>query len=161
MLAQLTGWDWFVIAVLTLSVGIGLLRGLVRTIFAVGAWLAGLVGSAIATPQLWLHVGETVPVWLIYLATFLLLFLTVRLLGTTLARAMRGVGLGGADRLLGGVLGAARAMLIVLLVAVGGHVGGFSREPAWQRALSRPLLDAMVYWVEPLLPERITGIRRT
>jgi membrane protein required for colicin V production len=160
MLASLTAWDWFVVVVFCLSIVLGLLRGLVRTVFALGAWFVGLVGAALAGPQLLPYVGASIPGWVVYLAAFVVLFLAMRVLGTLVAKALRGLGLGGADRLLGGALGVARALLIVLLVAVGGHVAGLSREPAWQRATSRPLLDAMVRWVEPLLPERVSGVRR-
>jgi membrane protein required for colicin V production len=157
----LTGWDWFVIGVVALSVVFGLLRGLVRTLFALGAWIGGLLGTPFAGAALLPHVGASVPAWVVYGAVFVGLFVSIRLVGSIAARALRGLGLGGADRALGGVLGVARALLIVLLVAVGAHVAGMSREPAWQRAMSRPLLDAIVDWVEPLLPERISGIRRT
>jgi membrane protein required for colicin V production len=161
MLAALTAWDWFVIVVVALSVGFGLLRGMVRTVFALGAWLVGLLGAAIAAPQLLPFASSAVPGWVVYLGAFLVLFVAMRIAGSLLARALRGLGLGNADRLLGAALGIARALLIVLVVAVGGHVAGLSRDASWQRALSRPLLDAMVAWAEPLLPERITGVRRT
>jgi hypothetical protein len=32
---------------------------------------------------------------------------------------------------------------------------------AWRTAISRPLLDAIVDWVEPYLPGRVSGVRQT
>jgi uncharacterized membrane protein required for colicin V production len=65
------------------------------------------------------------------------------------------------DRLLGGAIGAARALIIVLIVALLGHLAGLSRQPEWQQAWSRPLLDVLVQWAEPFLPERVSGVQQT
>jgi membrane protein required for colicin V production len=160
-LAGVTGWDWFVLAVFVLSVGLGLFRGLVRTVFAFGAWVIGLLGVPLASPFLVGLLPAEVPRAVIYVLVFVLLFVAVRMVGGLAARAMRGVGLGGADRFLGAVLGIGRAVIIVLLVALGAHLAGLSKESAWQQAMSRPLLDGLVGWAEPFLPERISGVRRT
>jgi membrane protein required for colicin V production len=92
---------------------------------------------------------------------FLALLIGVRMLGGLAARALHGVGLGGIDRLLGAALGTARALIIVLLVALAAHMNGMSKEAAWQQAWTRPLLDRLVSWAEPFLPERLSGIRQT
>jgi membrane protein required for colicin V production len=157
----LTGWDWFVIGALVVSVAFGLVRGLVTTVFALAAWVVGLIGTPIAGWYAMPYVYAGVPDWVIYVAAFILLFVAVRLVGGLLARGLRGVGLGGLDRVLGGVIGVARAALVVLLAAVGGHLTGMSHEPSWQRAVSRPLLDGLVQWAEPYLPDATRGIRRT
>jgi membrane protein required for colicin V production len=156
----LTGWDWFVLAVFALSVGVGVWRGLVRTVFALGAWVVGLFGVALLSPTVAPWMPAELPPAVGYVALFLVLFVLVRVLGAMVARALHGIGLGGADRLLGAGLGVARALLVVLLAAIGAHLAGYSREPAWTRALSRPLLDGLVQWAEPLLPERLSGVRK-
>jgi membrane protein required for colicin V production len=161
MLDAVSGWDWFVGIVLVLSVAIGVVRGLVRTVFALGAWVIALLGVPIAGPPLDRALPEAVPQMVAWLIVFLLLFVAVRMLGALAARALHGIGLGGADRLLGAVVGVARAVLVVLVVAVGAHLAGFSKQPAWKQAMSRPLLDALVQWAEPFLPERVSGVRRT
>jgi membrane protein required for colicin V production len=161
MPGAITGWDWFVAIVLLLSVGIGAVRGLVRTVFALGAWAVALLGVPIGAAPLARLLPEAVPQPVIFLLLFLVLFVAVRMLGALAARALHGVGLGGADRLLGAVLGVVRAAIVIVVVAVGAHLGGFSKHPAWTQALSRPLLDALVQWAEPFLPERLSGVRRT
>lgn len=157
----ITGWDGFVAIVLLLSVGIGAVRGLVRTVFALGAWAVALLGVPLAGPPLARVLPEGLPQALIFLSVFLLLFVAVRMLGSLAAKALHGIGLGGADRLLGAVLGLVRAAIVILVVAVGAHLAGFSNHPAWTQALTRPLLDALVHWAEPFLPERVSGVRRT
>lgn len=160
MIDAFTGWDLFIAIVLLLSVGVGAWRGLVRTVFALGAWVVGLLGVPLAGPPLARVLPDAVPMAMSYLIVFLLLFVAVRMLGAIASRALHGIGLGGADRLAGGLLGLARSVLVVLIVAVGAHLLGFSKQPAWTQALSRPLLDAMVQWAEPFLPERLSGVRK-
>jgi membrane protein required for colicin V production len=157
----LSPWDWFVSVVAILSIGIGAFRGLVRTVFALAAWATALLGVPLAGPPLIRALPEAVPHAVSYLVVFLLLFIAVRTLGALAAKALRGIGLGGADQLLGALLGAVRAVIVVTIVALGAHLAGYSKYPAWTQALSRPLLDAAVQFSEPFLPERLSGVRRT
>jgi hypothetical protein len=46
-LGSVTGWDWFVILVLSGSVLLGLWRGLIRTVFGLAAWVIALVGGPV------------------------------------------------------------------------------------------------------------------
>ena len=161
MLDAVTGWDWFVVAVVVLSVGFGLIRGLVRTVFALAAWAVGLLGVPLIAPHAMRVMPDALPGPIVYLLIFIVLFVVVRMLGSMAARGLRGLGLGGADRLLGAVLGTLRAAIVILLAALGAHLAGYSRHPAWTQALTRPLLDGLVQRAEPFLPERLSGVRRT
>lgn len=161
MIGALTGWDWFVLATAVLSVGWGLFRGLVRTVFALAGWVVALLGTPLLMGWLQPWLPQALPTPVLAVVTFLVLLIGVRLLGGLAARALHGVGLGGLDRLLGGALGTVRAVIIILLVALVAHLNGLSREPAWQQAWSKPLLDRLVRWAEPFLPERLSGVRQT
>lgn len=160
MLDAITGWDWFVAIVVVLSVGFGLMRGLVRTVFALAAWGAGMLGVPLFAPHAARMVPEAIPGPVVYLLIFLALFVSVRMLGSLAARGLRGLGLGGVDRLLGAALGTVRAAIVILLVALGAHLAGYSTRPSWTQALSRPLLDGLVQRAEPFLPARLSGVRR-
>ena len=161
MLEAITGWDWFVAIVVVLSVGFGLMRGLVRTVFALAAWGVGLLGVPLIAPHALRLLPDAIPNPVVYLLIFIALFVAVRMLGSLAARGLRGLGLGGADRLLGAVLGTLRAAIVILLAALGAHLAGYSKHPSWTQALSRPLLDGLVQRAEPFLPERLSGVRRT
>lgn len=161
MLDAITGWDWFVAIVVVLSVGFGLMRGLVRTVFALAAWVVGLLGVPLFAPHVVALLPDAVPRPVVYFLIFLVLFVAVRMLGSLAARGLRGLGLGGADRLLGAVLGTLRAAIVILLAALGTHLAGYSKHPSWTQALTRPLLDGLVQRAEPFLPERLSGVRRT
>ena len=161
MLDAITCWDWFVAIVVVLSVGFGLMRGLVRTVFALAAWGVGLLGVPLISPYALRMLPDAVPHPVVYFLVFLVLFVAVRMLGSLAARGLRGLGLGGADRLLGAALGTLRAAIVILLAALGTHLAGYSKHPSWTQALSRPLLDGLVQRAEPFLPERLSGVRKT
>jgi membrane protein required for colicin V production len=160
-LGSVTGWDWFVILVLSGSVLLGLWRGLIRTVFGLAAWVIALVGGPVLTPLLVERTGMQEHVWVVLVLLMLALLIGTRLIGAVLARAVSKVGLGIADRGLGGVLGALRAFILILLAATAAHVTQLDQRHAWREAHTRPLLDAIVSWVAPYLPERMSGIRRT
>ncbi|MCC7059353.1 MAG: CvpA family protein [Burkholderiaceae bacterium] len=152
--AALTGWDYFVVAALLISIALGVMRGLVRTVFALAGWVIALLGAPLAAGPLLAATGWALHPLFVVALLFFVLLVSVRLLGALIARALARVGLGSLDRALGAALGVVRAMIIVLLVALVGHHLGADRAPAWQNAWSRPLLDALLAWIEPHLPSR-------
>ncbi len=164
-LAPFTGWDWFVIAALIVSTTLGLFSGLVRTVFALAGWVIALVGAPLATPAAIHATGWTLHPLLVMAILFFALLIFVRLLGAMLSAMLARAGLGGLDRVLGGLLGVARALLIVAVAAVVASALGAQHDPAWQRALSRPLLEQLVMLADPWLPEHggvsASGLRRT
>ncbi|RPH64850.1 MAG: hypothetical protein EHM83_07565 [Burkholderiales bacterium] len=157
----LTGWDYFVIATLLISIALGLLRGLVRTVFALAAWVVALLGAPLVTGPLLAATGWALHPLFVAVLVFFALLISVRLTGGLVARALAKVGLGLADRSLGAVLGVVRALIIVTVVALAGRHLGADRETAWQQALSRPLLDELVSWVMPYLPSRTEKVKQT
>ena len=159
-IAALTGWDYFVIATLFISIALGLLRGLVRTVFALAGWVVALVGAPLVSGPLLAVTGWSLHPLFVGVLVFFALLVSVRLLGALIARALAKVGLGMADRSLGALLGVARALIIVTVVALVGRHLGADREPAWQQALSQPLLDELVSWVMPYLPARSEPARQ-
>jgi membrane protein required for colicin V production len=159
--AALTGWDWFVTLVCLLSVLLGLWRGMVRTVFGLAAWIVALIGAPMLGPGLVETAGLQAHPWVVFTTLFVALLVGVRVLGSLLARAMGSIGLGGADRGLGAALGAARALVVITLAVAGARALDLHHTEAWRTSLSRPLLDRLVLWIEPYLPQRISGIRET
>lgn len=160
-MSSLTGWDWFVVLVMLGSIAVGLWRGLIRTVFGLGAWVVGLVGAPLAAPAAIEATGMQAHPWVVLVVMFVALFVTIRLMGSMVARLLGKIGLGGADRGLGALLGAARAVLLLLVVAVAARALKLDETASWREAHSRPLLDALVHLAEPYLPQRIGGVRET
>lgn len=164
-IAPFTGWDWFVMAALLVSTALGLFSGLVRTVFALAGWVIALVGAPLATPATIAATGWTLHPLFVMVILFFLLMVCVRLIGVLLSAALSRVGLRGVDRVFGALLGVARGLLVVGVAAVAASLLGAQQDPAWQRAVSRPLLEQLVMLADPWLPERrgvsASGLRRT
>lgn len=143
------------------SVGLGVWHGFVRTVFSLASWAVAVVGTPPLAP--WAATpffsGPPGPGW--YALVFVVLLLGTRLAGSLLATLLRKAGLGLADRSLGAAIGAARALLVVGALAVVAQGLGMTGSSAWERSLSRPLLDGIVRWAEPWLPQRDADVRRT
>jgi len=159
--SSLTGWDWFILIVSGGSILLGLLRGMVRTVFGLAAWGVALLGTPLLAPAAVDVSAMQQHPWVVFVLLFIAIFAVVRLAGALLARALGKLGLGGADRGLGALLGAARALVLIALVAVLARAMDLHRSADWREAVSRPLLDAIVHWAEPYLPARVGGVRRT
>lgn len=162
---QLTTWDFTILFVAIVSVAIGIWRGIVRTLFGFGAWFFAVLTPLVFLPR-WLpdggqSIGLNIPSWMVYSLSFLTVLITVQLIGNWIAGLLKKVGLGGTDRLLGGCLGAARALLVVAVLAVMASLTGMTRLENWKQAQFRPLLDSLVSWALPILPERAGAVRKT
>jgi membrane protein required for colicin V production len=131
----------------------------VRTLFGLAAWAVSLIGA----PFLAQLVAERFELsWGLALSlSFFALFLATRLIGSLTARALVKVGLSGVDRVLGALFGAARALLMIGLLAVIAHSFKLDRTSIWLESALAPVLNAIVQWVEPLLPEKFGGPTKT
>ena len=153
----MTVFDYAVLAVISLSVLLGLWRGVVSEVLSIAAWVLAIILGRMFAPRLSPEFSR----WIIepslqYLAAFaaiavavLLLAMVIRLLVSGLLRA---IGLGLVDRFLGALFGLARGMLVVLvLVAVGG-LTSFPKQAWWRDAVLAPPLETAVVAIKPWLP---------
>ncbi|MFT3803185.1 MAG: CvpA family protein [Burkholderiaceae bacterium] len=159
-MSLLTGWDFFVGLVILLSVGFGVVRGLIRTVFALAAWIAAVVGTGVSWPFAVQALSMQEHAWVVVILLFLGIFLLVRMIGRWLANGLKAVGLGGLDRLLGAGLGIARAAILIALAVLAAKSTGLDQQPSFQQALCRPMLEQTWRWLEPYLPENMTGLRQ-
>jgi len=157
ILDQLTGWDYLVLLILGISIVLGLLRGMIRTLFALAGWVVAFIGAPVLALPLLGLTGLPIPPWVALVVTFFVLLLVTRLAGVLLARLTSSIGLGGVDRGMGVLVGAARAVLIVAVIAVAARLLDMHQQPAWQQAVSRPLLDGIVQVVDPYLSSRLAS----
>ncbi|MFT4103483.1 MAG: CvpA family protein [Burkholderiaceae bacterium] len=159
-MSLLTGWDFFVGLVVALSVGFGVFRGLVRTVFALAAWIAAVAGTAVLWPFVARLLSMHEHAWVVIVLLFLGIFVVVRMIGRWLANGLKAVGLGGLDRLLGAGLGIVRAAILIALAVLAARFTGLDQQPSFQQALCRPMLEQTWRWLEPYLPQNMTGLRQ-
>lgn len=157
------GWlDWTLWAVLAFSVVLGLLRGLVREVVSLSAWVLAFVWAQVhaETVAAWLPAGVTVPVVRLA-AGFVLIFVGVAVAGALLAwvlgRFLQAVGLRPIDRILGAGFGMARGAVLLLGVSLVVVALGLQAHPAWAQSETAALLLEGLNTLKPLLPGALAG----
>lgn len=121
---MLSSIDLFVVIIIGLSAFWGMSRGVAREILSLVAWVAAIVASIKSAPWVasWLELkieastALNITTIVISFVFFLLVFST---LAYRFSLALRGVFLGGIDRFLGGIFGALRGYVILLVIYMG------------------------------------------
>lgn len=155
----MTALDWLFIAVLLLSVVIGLWRGLVYEVLSLAGWVLAFVLAQWSAPELarWLPVGDTgQPVR--YAIAFGLVFIVsvflAGLLASLMRRMIQTVGLRPVDRMLGTGFGAMRGIVLVLAIAVVFLLTPLRDSEWWSQSQGAPVAVAALKGLKPMLPER-------
>lgn len=152
--------DLIVLLVLTFAVVRGLMRGMVDTLFSLMAWALAFVlgkwGAVVVAPLL--PIGIETPAiryFAGFAVVFLLVLIVVLLLGHGLASLLRAAGLGGADKVLGGVLGLVKGLVILTGLTLAAGLTSLPRTDFWKQAALSDSLQAMAQLALPLLPEDV------
>lgn len=157
----MTVYDWVIVTVLAASALLGLWRGLMREVFSVAGWVAGIVlAIRYATP-----LGEMLPSdfgWpalrtgLAAVGIVVACLFTAAALGWLLHKLIAAARLSGADRALGALFGLVRGTLIVCAVVFFASRTALAQQPAWREAKLLAPFDAGVRWIVPYLPPALT-----
>ena len=157
-MTMLTAVDWILLAVLGLSMLLGLWRGLVQEVLSLAGWVAAFFVAQIYAPQAaaWLPM-EGSSQMLRYAAGFVTVFIAV-LIATVLVswvvkKLVSAVGLGPLDRLLGSMFGLLRGMVVLLAVTVVVGMTPLHSSAWWTEATGPHLSSAVLKGLKPLLPQ--------
>lgn len=150
----MNGADHLFTVILLISLVLGCLRGFVREAISLLSWLIGLwlawhfayllypwLGGALAEPGIREWSGRVI--------VLLLVLLVGAAAGAITAYFMhRAAGLAVMDRLLGGLFGLVRAVVVIGLLVIGGRAVDLDLEPWWQKTKSMPAAEAVANWLE-------------
>lgn len=156
----MTVFDLIALAVVAISVGFSIWRGLVREVVSLLSWLVALWVAArfsVAFSE-WLPAAMTNPsarYMTAFVALFLATVIVLELFGVLLARLLRAAGLGFVDRALGAVFGLARGALLAWILTLLGGLTSLPQQGWWQESMLAPPLQAAVLAARPLLPLEI------
>jgi membrane protein required for colicin V production len=152
-----TAFDFIVFGVVVLSTLFGFARGFMRVVVS----LAALVFAVLLAVNLSIPLGAMLPDFgaspaVRYVVAFAVIVIVVlligALLGWSLYRLVRAIGLGFLDRLLGAVVGMARGVLIVVIGVLVAGLTSLPQQVWWQNALLAPALVAAALSLKPWLP---------
>jgi len=152
--------DYAIIALIGLSVLVGVFRGFIKEVFSLFVWAAAflvayhfsgdvaqLMEQAVTLPSARLAMG--------FAGLFIAVLLVGGLINYLLGKLVQSTGLSGTDRLLGGVFGAARGLALVVVLLL---VSGFTPIPAdpwWKESATIQRLMPLVEWSANLLPDNV------
>ena len=154
--------DWVWLAVLTISLVLGAMRGLVYEIVSAAGWIAAFVCAQwfAADVGIWIPVGEAGGTWR-YVAGFVIVFVGVAFAAGLMAWSMRkmivAVGLRPVDRTLGAAFGVVRGVIAVLAIAVVVHLLSLSGSALWRESRAVVWIDAALQSLKPALPEKLAS----
>lgn len=155
--ASLTAFDWVLVTLVVVSALMAFRRGFIRVLFSLGGLVAGILLASWNYVSLatWLHRWVTsLPMAqiLAYLSILLGVWILFAMVAGFVRKAVKAVGLGFADRLLGAAFGAVRGALlgIALLMAL----AAFAPDSGWaRRSVLAPHFLAGAHAVSFVVPE--------
>jgi membrane protein required for colicin V production len=152
--------DWALLAVLGLSVLVGLLRGLVFELMSLAGWLVAYLAAVALGPELAVHLpvgnpgsalNQSAALALAFVAALVAWMILARLVRLLIAATPLTV----ADRALGAVFGLVRGILLLVVVATVVALTPAAQSQDWQASTGARWLAAVVQGSKPLLPEPI------
>ena len=158
----MTGFDLAVIAILLVSLLFGLWRGLFYEVLSLVGWpLAFMLSNMYAE-----GIAQHVPIkneMLRTLGTYALVFIAVMIVWGVLVlgftKLVKAIGLGRLDRMLGGLFGVLRGLLVVLIAVWLAGMTDIPGKPFWRDAqMSRGAEDVALLtkaWLPDSIAQRI------
>jgi len=149
--------DIVVLAIIGISIALGALRGLVREVLALVAWVAAFLLSNFLAPEaaklLPQGMGsEEVRLLASYVVVFIIVLVALSVVAILASKLVKVVGLGAADRVVGGVFGLARGVLVVMILVLLAGLTSLPRQSAWRDAALRSPLEAFAGYAKAWLP---------
>ncbi len=156
------GWvDWTLLALLLLSVLVGLWRGLVFELMSLVGWLVAYVAAQLFSGDVAARLPVGTPGSALNLgAGFALAFIGMLLVWTVLARLLRlivhATPLTLVDRTLGAAFGLARGGVLLLVLATLVAFTPAARSQPWQDSQGAVWLRLALQGIKPVLPVEVS-----
>jgi membrane protein required for colicin V production len=152
--------DWAFIVLVTLSVVVGLVRGLLYEVMALLGWVVAYVaahalGSQVAPVLPVGAAGSALNTVAGFVAVFVATLIVWSLLSWALRKLVQASPLNPLDRVLGAVFGLLRGVLVALVIATAVNLTPLAESPGWQASRSAAGLDRVLDGLRPLLPPEV------
>lgn len=157
----MTAFDYIVLTILIASIIISVVRGLVKEVLSLLAWIAAFVVANTYAAQMAALLPESVASMMPGAMTrlivgFVILFMGTLLLGglvnLAIRQLIRAAGLSFADHGLGGLFGLARGSVLVLTGVILSGLTALPQQAVWRDALLSPMAETAVRTIKPMLP---------
>lgn len=157
----MTVFDYTILAIVGISMLLGMMRGLVREALNLLAWVAAFWVANAYTVEIAPLLPQAIPTESVrFFAAFVLLFLGALLLTSlvtvALTELVKTLKLGIYDKGLGALFGLMRGLLIVLTLVLLAGLTSLPHQGVWRNAMFSAPLEAFAADVKPWLPEGLS-----
>lgn len=152
--------DYAVLGIIIISILVGSLRGFIKEVFSLAVWAAAFLVafqySGALAMMLESHIElPSARTSLAFAGLFLSVLLVGGLITFLVAKLVEKTGLSGTDRLLGGVFGAFRGLILILFIMLVAGLTPIPKDPWWQQSRSIQSLMPLAEWSAQFLPDYI------
>ncbi len=152
--------DYTILAILGLSVLMGLWRGFIGEVLALACWacafwVAWLLGPALAERFSDSISTPSARILLAYAVCFIAVLIAGAIVTFLMRKLVEGSGLSGSDRLLGMVFGLMRGLALIVLVVLLLGFTPFPRDPWWRQSQLLPSFENGAQWLGAHLPAEV------
>lgn len=152
--------DLAILAITLLSAVVGVYRGFIRETLSLISWILAIWAAFSFSEPASVHFEpymESPQLRLVaaFAAIFIFTLLVLSLLSYLLHRVLAVSGIAGTDRVLGGLFGIVRAVVLVSVVLLVARLPGYPQQPWWQQSLLIKQLNPVVEFFHSLLPPDI------
>ena len=149
--------DYAILGTLLISILVGMLRGFIKEVFSLVVWAAAFVVAYQYGGDVALLMEEHVSLpsaraAMGFAGLFVAVLLVGGLLTYLLGRLVESTGLSGTDRLLGGVFGAARGVVLVVVCLLLAGFTPIPSDPWWKESMLVQRFRPLVDWAVEFLP---------
>ena len=153
--------DIIVLAILGISVAFGAWRGLVREVLALVAWVAAfLIANLLAPDAAKLlpraMANEELRLLVSFVVVFIAALVGLSVLAILASKLVRIIGLGPSDRVVGGLFGLVRGLLVVMILVLLAGLTTVPRQPMWRNAILSAPLEAFAGYIKAWLPSDLS-----
>lgn len=153
--------DIIVLAILGISVAFGAWRGLVREVLALVAWVAAfLIANLLAPDAAKLlpraMANEELRLLVSFVVVFIAALVGLSVLAILASKLVRIIGLGPSDRVVGGIFGLVRGLLVVMILVLLAGLTTVPRQPMWRNAILSAPLEAFAGYIKAWLPSDLS-----
>ena len=152
--------DYFVLGLVAISILVGAIRGFIKEAFSLAVWAAAFLVafqySGALAQLLESHIElPSARTSLAFAGLFLSVLLVGGLLTFLVGKLVEKTGLSGTDRLLGGVCGGVRGLILVLVLMLVAGLTPVPQDPWWQQSRTIQSLMPLAEWSTQFLPDYI------
>ena len=149
--------DIAILAIVIISLAIGLARGFIREILSLFSWFGALwiayTNAVAGAGYLEGYITQlSFRVVVAFAGIFIVSLILFSIISHLLYRLLAIAGISGVDRSLGLLFGLLRGVVVVALLIIVAAFMGFTAKPWWQESLLVGHFNPVIEWIRVLLP---------